>query len=417
MDGTMKAPDINHYIDVLGRIDYREVHCDFSYDDKTYALLDELFSLIKRIAPSSENGSRELWISAERGSPEDFGNYEEMLGEELVSNYNDFLAWWQSECPRETEWYNLTVIEDEAIQYRAVFLNHRFVIEQDSRKERSYPHDISDFTEWLVSSVKKVISQLEYGTYNSRVQQELPDTQKIGTLERKHLWDIWPDTKTEFFANITQQEIDDFIRLGSDEVSESTPRLQAITANDFYRWCALGYQANQYPGQEMPLRQQYVRHADGRDDGLGKIDPDSPEAFSDWYHNRITIGHPWEVCRGGNSTHISLYIQEDERGYSLRLAGSSWSRTVETIKFFLALHHAGLPVSVFEASKLKARMLGNEKIGIVPVGVFPRYCHSWFPNEGIIDFMNLPTEDQEDFSRVIEWKATPLVTLQKQSAE
>ena len=413
MAGTMKAPDINHYIDVLGRIDYREVHCDFSYDDKTYALLDELFALIRRIAPASENGSRELWIRAERGSPEDFGNYQEMLEEDLVSNYDDFLAWWKSECPRETEWYNLTVLEDESIQYRSVFLNHRFVIEQDLRKERGYPNDISDFTEWLVASVKEVISKLEDGTYNATIQAELPDTQKIGTLQRKYLWEIWPESKTEFFADITQREIEDFLRWGTDDLDRSVPRLKEITANDFYRWCALGYHANHYPGQEMPLRQQYLRHADGRDDGLGEIDPDSPEAFEDWYHNRITIGHPWEVCRGGNSTHISLYVQEDEDGYSLRLAGSSWNRTVETIKFFLALHRAGLPVSIFEAEKLKERMMGSEKIGIVPIGVFPRYCHSWFPDENIIDFMNLPTENQEDFSKAIQWKPTQPVKLQE----
>ena len=48
----------------------------------------------------------------------------------------------------------------------------------------------------------------------------------------------------------------------------------------------LGYVANNYEGLDLSPRDQYFKHADGRDGGLGEIDPDSPEAFSDWYHNR-----------------------------------------------------------------------------------------------------------------------------------
>lgn len=64
------------------------------------------------------------------------------------------------------------------------------------------------------------------------------------------------------------------------------------------------YAANNYDGQAFALKAQYYRHADGRDDGLKKIDPDSAEAFADWLENREKGGHPWEVCRGGNSTHV-----------------------------------------------------------------------------------------------------------------
>lgn len=39
---------------------------------------------------------------------------------------------------------------------------------------------------------------------------------------------------------------------------------------------------------------------------------------------------------------------------------------------------------------------GNDYIGIVPQGVIPRYCHSSFPKKDrIVDFMNLPIEDNE----------------------
>ena len=175
------------------------------------------------------------------------------------------------------------------------------------------------------------------------------------------------------------------------------PRLQRLprmTANDFYGFCAAGYRANAYPGLEgLSLREMYRAHADGRDEGLGEIDPDSPEAFDAWYHDRSHGGgHPWEVCRGGNSTHVSLCVCHDEGGYYLALAGKSWSRSVETAKFFLALHRQGLPVVLADASTLLARFRGTDLIGIVPDNIIPRYCEFCFPGESIADFMNLPCE-------------------------
>ena len=83
---------------------------------------------------------------------------------------------------------------------------------------------------------------------------------------------------------------------------------------------------------------------------------------------------------------------EDARGYFLYLAGAAWNRTIETVKFYLALTRANIPV-----------YLAEEKIGIVPEGVLPAYCGSWFPNEHIIDYMNLPSEDREKFLPFCTW--------------
>lgn len=65
----------------------------------------------------------------------------------------------------------------------------------------------------------------------------------------------------------------------------------------------LGYKACDYKGVQYPSKDQYYLNADGRDDGLRDIAPESPEAFEAWYSSNARHGgHPWEVCRGGNST-------------------------------------------------------------------------------------------------------------------
>ena len=175
------------------------------------------------------------------------------------------------------------------------------------------------------------------------------------------------------------------------------------------------YKANRYDRLKgFTVKKQYINHADGRDEGLRDIDEYSPEAFHDWLHNRAEGGgHPWEVCRGGNSTHIALYVHEDEKGYYASLAGKSWGRSVETIKFCLALIHNNIPVYLWDAEGLADRALGKDYIGIVPHYIFPRYCEDRFPGQKILDFTHLPYEKDEEkaFITKADWQKIPEVRL------
>ena len=191
-------------------------------------------------------------------------------------------------------------------------------------------------------------------------------------------------------------------------------RLPSVTANEFYHFCALGYRAMGYTGTEKSEKEQYALHADGRDEGLSKLDGDSPEAFARWLKERPRTGHPWEVCRGGNSTHIDCIVHQDAHGYYLVVAGLAETRTIEAVRFFLALYRAGVPVCIRNAEELKARLTGAESIGIVPEGVFPAYCHDRFPGESIVDFMNLPRERQDELAKYCRWQPIPVPRMKKE---
>lgn len=83
------------------------------------------------------------------------------------------------------------------------------------------------------------------------------------------------------------------------------------------------------------------------------------------------------------------------------------------IKFYLALHRAGLPVCMRKANALKNRLTGKEMIGIVPTGVAPFYCHHYFPGQDIIAFMNLPTERSEPFANYCNWQKISVSNLKR----
>lgn len=411
----LKAPQVKHYISWLDRMEYARFDNVYCYDEPSYGKIDELFKLMERIEPSrKDRGIRELWLPVERGAIEDFGDYEELLEDEQVASREEFEDWWKSEYPEETEWFQLCTLDDKEIHYRAVFLNHRHVLEVDPRKKRDpvCAHDIYEFICWLVDTVKTVIEKLEAGTYNEEVKAKLPAKHRTGIITRQALWDLYPPERKELFQNLTQEDVDYFLQNAAEHPKKTNQRMKAMTANDFYSFCAMGYRENRYEGStDLSPRELYDRYADGRDDGLSEIEPDSPEAFHAWLHdNNRRGGHPWEVCRGGNSTHVSLSVWDDENGYCLIVAGSAVTRTVEAIKFFLPLHRADLPVVILDAEPLKQRLLGTELVGVVPHGIIPAYCGSMF-KEDVIDYMNLPFDDREAYAAQCRWYPLPAVRL------
>jgi len=254
--------------------------------------------------------------------------------------------------------------------------------------------------------VEDCIAAVRSGAYNGSVEEKLPARKRVGKILREAYWSVYPEEKAAYLEHITPEEICDFTeRMQTQPTDAPAARLPEMTAKLFFNCCRLGYQANDYEGAgQLSPRELYRANADGRHDGLLDLPEDSADAFSDWIDNGYKGGHPWEVCRGGNSTHISLFARRDEKGWWLELAGSSYGRSVETIKFYLALAHNGLPVSLYKGPALAAMVTGQDYIGIVPEGIIPRYCDDWFPREDkFLQFMNLPLENTEAVARVAEW--------------
>ena len=411
MPNELKLPKIDRYISWLGHLSYRGSDMGFTYDQQSYKDIDEIFKLLKKIKPNGAVKTWELWIPAQRGTIDDFGDYEESVDAGEVETREEFEQLWQDSYPDPVDWYEFAAVDDTAIDFRAIYVGHRFCIQVDNRSPHDgFPHDISPFTGWLLQSVKDCIQKLQDGTYMDSLAA-LPPKHRTGTITRNDYWKVYPERKTAYFEDLPQSDIEDFISIARKLPEKPRNRLPAMTANDFYRFCSMGYAANKYNGLNMSPERQYYRHADGRVEGLNEIDPDSPEAFRAWYEERESWGHPWEVCRGGNHNHIDLFVRLDARGFYLQLAGSSWDRTMETVRFFLALYRAGLPVVLYESKLLASRLEGTEKIGVVPEGIYPIYCRSMFPGEKIIDFINLSEDRQDELLQYCEWQPLKEVQL------
>ena len=93
----------------------------------------------------------------------------------------------------------------------------------------------------------------------------------------------------------------------------------------------------------------------------------------------------------------------EHAGYYFIVAGKH--RAAEAVNFYIALHDAGFPVLLDDADEILARFEGTDYVGIVPHAVTPKYCENLFPAKygRVIDFMNIYSEEMEQFGDQIEW--------------
>jgi len=269
-----------------------------------------------------------------------------------------------------------------------------------------FPENRTELAKWLLSAVKETIETVKANTYNGHVKESLPYEKRTGRILREEFWRIDPEEKEAYLKDITQEEIDRFVKL-METPSEGPPegRLPEMTARKYFDYCRMGYEACNYKGTgELDGPGHYRAHAyDGHSRGLTELNLDSVEEFTTWGHGDGRFGHPWRITNGGSTTSISLYPSKDEKGWWLSLSGANYFNSVDTIKFYLALTDAGVPVSLYKGKELADMIKGRDYIGIVSEDIFPRHCGLLFPGEQIIQYINLPYEDREEIIAAAYW--------------
>lgn len=229
----------------------------------------------------------------------------------------------------------------------------------------------------------------------ARLFKELPLGCRKGIIRRKNvrlLMPGWMPIAAEL-SKVERKEILEILRKPRPDFS------QTMTLNRFLEYCRVAYQANpatfKRPGFRSGLsgREYYKRYADGRHDGLLDIAPRSAGAFARWHKHGSRGGHPWEIYRGGNSTHIDLYVARPglpPQNWEVHLRALSSTRMVETCRIALALSQAGLPVIVDDAGSYSSRILDQDWVGIIPRDEELSYAWQSFPAEwGIRDCVRL----------------------------
>ena len=335
-------------------------------------LLMNMLEKMKSIAVSGTDDYRHFWFFLDRGKIRDYGSFAEFRKEGVVDTREDFKEMWLGDYPEEKHWYHFETNEYNGEYYFYIDSELTFHISKNkpddyygvvnNKKILSILSDIvAAYCQWIVE---------DNTDYNRFINLNLSYQRRQGKILRKKYWEINSYDKKMITKGITKNDITilkKIVEQSSDDYRLSP--MKTMTSGKFFECCRMGYDANNYFKKRPDISNldAYSAYADGRDEGLRKIDRDSEKEFRQWFFERSRGGgHPWEVCRGGNSTHISLYVQHCDAGWWLWLAGSSSTRVNETVKFAFALYKNQIPFKLSDASEIFDMVTGEDYIGIVP---------------------------------------------------
>ena len=412
------------------------------------AAMEPLFDALRELAPLDDDREvKTIWLQIPRGSIEDYYSYEEMLECGEVGSREEYEARWREEYPYEIYWYRLVIVEsfnkNGSLRFRAIGLDDKTIISADMDRNDTPCRKHTDeaavpLCALVTQAAAESMAKLRSGTYNQEVRERLPYWFRTGVIKRSILFERCNEWEEERYEGLAPETVSGFRRLLESGVNDEQKigRIKRFTANDFFRACAIGYKALGYDCGDLSPAELYLHYADGRDEGLTGtgyglnegpgINFDDPDAWDKWYFGKRGGGHPWEVIRGGNSTHVDLCVCHDRRDlefdlrlgriteaeYSKRMESAGYyfalfgkHRPLEAVTFYVALSAAGLPVTLGDADEILARFDGSDYVGIVPHHVIPKYCEGMFPATygRVIDFMHVFDEDMEIIGDAIEW--------------
>lgn len=372
---------------------------------KMAAILEQLHESLHVIKPQMDGQDKvwSLWIRSRRGPMSAFidnDEYEEMLESGEIQRRDELESLRKSYYPEDIIWHKVSF--RVYVNTFILIFDTKLVFQLDHETGQisgvSFEDDkLVEFLLWVQSNVKKEINTASRGidAYNEYIAENLPLHKRFGKIKRLQLWQYIPEMER---LDVTLGKT--HLRQFETAVNKMNTKtlIPTMTADQFFHYCQLCYDANDYFKDKQPMtpRSKYKKMADGRDEGLVEIPGKSDKAFDDWYRKKAhTGGHPWEICRGGNSTHIALMVNKKPNGWQLYLAGSSRVRVVETARMAIALSENDIPFVLANAQELLQMLKGADYCGIVPKEMTPKYCHSCFPDEDkIIDFIN-PWHDDE----------------------
>lgn len=279
----------------------------------------------------------------------------------------------------------------------------------------------------LITAVRKWLNfvKKDWIKANKQVQSSYPLRNRYGIVPNSPIRYSLPDIyriDEELGKNKTKAFID-LVEQGYFHSRDIGIR-KHMTASNYFDYCRIAYiageRAEDNVDKTLSGRQMYERYADGRDEGLLSIDPNSEAEFADWidgrHPRRSCGGHPWEIKRGGNTTHIDLSVSRPplngHEHFQVLLRGGSIGRLKETICMFLGLYEARLPIAINDPEGIRKRLLAQDNVGIVP------YYHSlhranqhFHKSDDVYDVLHF--DDLGRFKRRIKpfitWEPLPII--------
>ena len=408
----INAQFLNHIVWIFRDRDRKQ---DTWLDEKTNSALDELVGKIEALKPTYPDKRWEFWFSLPRGSYSQYREKNAYLMEEEGYSEEDLKDEFLYYFPNPEIFFRFSVIHEEG--YVLLLLNDSVFLQRSPNfkpGDNCYPY-MDSLIPYFSSVVDWAIASLKEGTYNEYVEKNLPYERRYGTIKRSLYWKIRPKEKKGNLEGLKASEIKRFVSyLDETDPKAKTPngRYEKMSAGFYYTLCSYCYLGARYKELEGKTpKEMFRRYGDNRDGGLSTLDLDDEEAFEKWYgldtESKWAIensSHMWEIREGHSHTMIHLFLSKDKLGYYLTLSGGLHACTDDVARMFIALKEHGVPVDLHDARKIRAKVLGEDLLGLIPEeDPAWSYWYGGFPKAGVMNFVKLMGENQEELKAKTDW--------------
>ena len=127
-------------------------------DNNTKSQVLLFIDKIKTLNICGDDERRDLWLWTERGTIEDFGDYNEYLEYGDVESREEFQNLWLAYYPDELKWYKLTFTMFRDSAY--IYFDGKLVFQIAALQQHDYFVDNSELAIWLTDAVDAVLEML-----------------------------------------------------------------------------------------------------------------------------------------------------------------------------------------------------------------------------------------------------------------
>ncbi|MCM1130693.1 MAG: hypothetical protein NC310_09000 [Roseburia sp.] len=388
-------------------------------DQKTIAILDDMFDcLISNIKQASkgEDYYFSFYYEAKKGSIKDFYSYEECVDYYEISTYEEYQKLWEEEYPKESYWYYFEfrkVIYNNK-KYYIIAINNHIILNVDPLNARGWEENKEELVSFTYEIVKDFVRLAKETDYNDYVQTNLDYELREGILLLKDFWEIEPEQKKNYFSQLSSIDIHDFIKRAKSQSNEQLSLIKDMTSSKYYEICKLAYNAIGKGDNNITPKELFYKNADGRDQGLCKIDEHSLEAFNNWYkESKHHFDHTFEILPGRSFYRADLYIIDKDDGYYLGLSGNNFWTCLDVIKIYMALIKNNIPVILYDVELITKRLVGDSYLAIISKGKTTYGYHNVL-GYSLIDSLELPEEKRNLYIEKTIWEELPKIELRKQ---
>lgn len=344
-------------------------------------LLLEIRQLLDVFAPVGDDYRHGLWIEVPRGKPSDWCSFKEAKkwSDEKMYTRADYLKEWKDDCPRKSQWYNLSVSRHKGHTYLHMAENdHWWCLIHDDKDKQAHEEDMTWLMEPLAAFLREKVPQIaaDVDAYNRYVEEHLPKRQRTGRIARKDLNRIvlWQRCKPRRLKAVIRMLKDCIANEAVYRSAEPVPLpssyrepLSHMSIRIYAKYFRVAYMAFKEHSHKLYRRNKRERdaYAEWQDKTLRMTDIEFYRHFQLGRHGEITdetdfdseeafkemaFDHYGELGLSRNDVHATDYYTP---GKWLIAFGVSYSAWVDAgCEIALALYEAGAPLLLHDAQKV-----------------------------------------------------------------